>query len=156
MRRARCARSSRVREVAFFFYGTLMDHDMLSEVLGRRIPPRTLLAARLPGYRRAAVRGAAYPIILPQRGASVRGVILRRVRPVERSRLCAHEGDRYEPVCAMAELPGKRRARVFLFKSKPGAYTITSGPWSFATWRLRRKRLQIATLTKDPLALPPS
>ena len=156
MRRARCARSSRVREAAFFFYGTLMDRDLLSEVLGRRIPLRALLPARLPGYRRAAVRGAAYPIILPQRGASVRGVILRRVRPVKRSRLCAYEGDGYEPVCAMAELPGKRRARVFLFKSKPGAYTVTSRPCSFATWRLRHKRLEIAAITKDSLALPAS
>jgi gamma-glutamyl AIG2-like cyclotransferase len=135
MRRARCARLSRVREAAFFFYGTLMDRDLLAEVLRRRIPPHALLPARLPGYRRVAMRGAAYPVVLPQRGASVRGVILARVTPIERARLCAYEGDGYELVPAMAELPRKRRARVLLFKPKPGAFTPTTKPWSLARWR---------------------
>ena len=135
MRRALCARLSQGREAAFFLYGTLMDCGTLSEVLGRRVPPRALVAARLPGYRRAAVRGAAYPVVLFQRGASVSGVILARVTPIERARLCAYEGDGYELVPAMAELPGKRQARVLLFKPKPGAYTATTRPSSLARWR---------------------
>jgi hypothetical protein len=36
---------------AFFFYGTLMDRDLLSKVVGRRVWPRALKPARLPGYR---------------------------------------------------------------------------------------------------------
>jgi Gamma-glutamyl cyclotransferase, AIG2-like len=155
MKRARCARLSREREAAFFFYGTLMDCNLLSGVLGRRVAPRALLPARLLNHRRAAVRGAAYPVVLFRRGASVRGVVLRRVKPTERVRLCAYEGDGYGPVCAMVELPGERRVQVFLFKPKPGAYTISSRPWSLGTWRLHYKRLEIAPLTKDFLAAPP-
>jgi gamma-glutamyl AIG2-like cyclotransferase len=155
MRRARCARLSQARDVAFFFYGTLMDRDLLSEVLGRPVPPRALLPARLLNHSRAAVRGAAYPVVLFRRGASVRGVVLRRVKPTERVRLCAYEGDGYGSVCAMAELPGERRVQVFLFKPKPGAYTISSRPWSLATWRLHYKRLEVAPLAKDFLAAPP-
>jgi hypothetical protein len=142
MRRARCARLSPGRDVAFFFYGTLIDRDLLSEVLRRRVARRALLPARLRGYRRAAVHGANYPVVLAQRGATVRGVVLRRVKPAERARLSAYEGDGYEQVCALAELPRRGRAQVLLFKPKPGAYAVTTRPWSLASWRLHRNRRQ--------------
>jgi hypothetical protein len=139
MRPAPCVRLSRARETAFFFYGTLMDRDSLSEALGRWVAPRALRPARLLGRRRAAVRGASYPVVVSQRGTVVKGVILRGVRPTEQARLSAYEGDGYELERALAELPGQRRVRVFLFKPKPRAYTIASKPWSLSGWRLLNK-----------------
>jgi len=138
MRRARCVHSSRVREAAFFFYGTLMQREVLSKVLGRRVWPRMLTPARLAGYRRVAVRGASYPVVLPQRGASVMGLILQSVTRAERARLCAYEGDGYELASAVAELPAKRRRLVFLFRPKLGALTVTRKPWSLSRWRLHQ------------------
>ena len=41
----------------FFFYGTLMDRDLLSLVLGRRVEQRTLKPALLRGYRGSALKG---------------------------------------------------------------------------------------------------
>src|SRR5215472_14361093 len=75
-RRARCARSSPVRKAAFFFYGTLLDLDMLSTVLEQRVWPHSLVPAVLRGHRRKGVRGANYPVVMRQRRASVDGVIL--------------------------------------------------------------------------------
>ena len=97
-----------MREGAFFFYGTLMDHDLLSAVLRRRVWPRALAPAVLRGYRRSSAQGASYPVVLRRRGASVAGVILCGVSTAETARLFAYEGDGYELACAVAELPGWR------------------------------------------------
>jgi Gamma-glutamyl cyclotransferase, AIG2-like len=152
MRPARCVRLLRGHETAFFFYGTLMDRDSLSEALGRWVAPRALRPARLLGRRRAAVRGASYPVVVSQRGTVVKGVILRGVRPTEQARLSAYEGDGYELERALAELPGQRRVRVFLFKPKPGAYTVTGRPWTLARWRLHHKPSEMRVVAETSLA----
>jgi len=129
-----------VRKAAFFFYGTLMDRDLLSAVMGRRVWPRVLAPAVLRGYRRRNVQGASYPIVQRQRDASIRGVILDRVGTVEQARLSAYEGDGYELALALAELPRRRCRRVFLFVPRRGAYVVSNRPWTFASWRRRHKR----------------
>ena len=129
-----------MRKTAFFFYGTLMDRDMLSAVLERRVWPRSLVPVVLRGHRRKGVRGANYPVVLRQRRASVDGVILDGVGTVEQARLSGYEGDGYELVLALAEPPRRRCRRVFLFAPRRGAYVVSNRPWSFASWRLRHKR----------------
>jgi len=129
-----------VRRAAFFFYGTLMDRDLLSAVLGRRMWPRSLVPAVLRGHRCKGVRGANYPVVLRQRRAAVDGVILDGVGTVDQARLSAYEGDGYELVQALAELPRRRCRRVFLFAPRRGAYVVSNRPWTFAGWRLRHKK----------------
>jgi hypothetical protein len=121
----------------FFFYGTLMDRDLLSAVLGRRVWPRALAPAVLRGYRRSSVHGASYPVVLPQRGGLVAGVILCGVSVVESARLSAYEGDGYELVRTLA---GEPLRTVLLFKPKPGFFDATPRRWTLAGWRLRHKR----------------
>ena len=43
----------------FFFYGTLLDHDVTALVLGRRLPPAAFVPASLLGPRAAAGQGRA-------------------------------------------------------------------------------------------------
>jgi hypothetical protein len=123
-----------------------MDHDLLSAVLGRRISPHALIPARVGGYRRLAVCGAVYPVVLSRRGASVSGLILEGVSSAERDRLCAYEGDGYQLERALAEIPGKPLKRVLLFKPKPGEHVLLSKPWSLARWRLREKSTEMKAL----------
>jgi hypothetical protein len=122
---------------AFFFYGTLMDRDLLSQVLERRVWPRALKQAQLPGYRRRAVRGAGYPVVLRHRGASVSGVILAGVTCAQRTRLSGYEGEGYVLVRALA---GDPLRAVLLFTPRPGAHIAAPTPWSLVGWRLRHKR----------------
>jgi Gamma-glutamyl cyclotransferase, AIG2-like len=129
-----------VRKGAFFFYGTLMDRDLLSAVLGRRIWPHALRPAVLCGYRRSSVRGASYPVVLRQRGASVTGAILCGVGTAETARLCSYEGDGYEIGQALAGQPHHGARRVLVFRPRRGGYTVSSRPWHFPGWRLRHKR----------------
>jgi len=129
-----------VRKAAFFFYGTLLDRDMLSTVLEQRVWPRSLVPAVLRGHLRKGVRGVNYPVVVRQRRASVDGVILDGVGAVEQVRLSAYESDGYELVQVLAELPRRRCTRVFIFAPRLGAYVVSNRPWSFAGWRLRYKR----------------
>ena len=48
----------------YFFYGTLMDRDVLNIVSGLNLAPARLRPARLPGYRRVRVQDVQYPAVL--------------------------------------------------------------------------------------------
>jgi Gamma-glutamyl cyclotransferase, AIG2-like len=58
----------------FFFYGTLLDRDVMALVLGRRLPPAAYAAAVLRGHARRRAKGASYPTLMrdPQRMCPVR------------------------------------------------------------------------------------
>jgi|HubBroStandDraft_6_1064221.scaffolds.fasta_scaffold4209316_1 hypothetical protein len=72
-----------------FFYGTLMDRELLSRVFGRRVPARALRPARLDGWRRVAVRGCGYLVLVCCPRARVAGVVVDRLSAAERDRLSA-------------------------------------------------------------------
>jgi len=122
----------------FFFYGTLMDIDLLSGVLGRPITPSALAPALLRGYHRSAVHGADYPVVLSDPEAWVEGVVLAGVSVAERDRLVRYEGKNYELSRASAEFPDRPPRLVSFFEPKPGAFAVTGEPWSLAGWRNER------------------
>jgi hypothetical protein len=93
----------------------------------------------LHGYRRRGVRGAGYPVVLPERGATVKGIILDSVTAADRDRLSAYEGDGFVLVHGRAGPPGGTLRRVLFFKPRPGALTVIQRSWSTAGWRLLNK-----------------
>jgi Gamma-glutamyl cyclotransferase, AIG2-like len=138
----------------FFFYGTLMDPDLLSGVLGRRIAPSALISALLRGYRRSAVRGANYPVVVRDEGAWVEGMVLSGVTIAERDHLVRYEGENYVLACALAEFPERPPEPVLFFEPRPGAVAATGEPWSLARWRLRDKSSAMKMFA-DPAAARP-
>ena len=60
----------------YFFYGTLMDRDVLNIVSGLNLAPARLRPARLPGYRRVRVQDVQYPAVLRFEGYSVEGCVV--------------------------------------------------------------------------------
>ena len=60
----------------FFFYGTLLDHDVTALVLGRRLPPAAFMPASLPGHARRRVKSATYPIVVRDPRGEVPGAIV--------------------------------------------------------------------------------
>jgi gamma-glutamylcyclotransferase (GGCT)/AIG2-like uncharacterized protein YtfP len=71
-----------------FAYGTLMCEDIMTALIGRRLPAK---AATLWDYRRYAVRRADYPGVVACAGASVRGLLYRNL-----TAMCWHHLDRFE------------------------------------------------------------
>ncbi|KAF2232420.1 hypothetical protein EV356DRAFT_505389 [Viridothelium virens] len=86
-----------------FFYGTLMSPAILQRVIQNpsiALPSShtTASPALLPGFRRHRVRHADYPAILPSkdRGACVRGTLVRGLSAADMVRLDYFEGTEYE------------------------------------------------------------
>lgn len=78
-----------------FVYGTLMDADVRSLVIGRPLEPAQLKPAVLKHMRRVYIAGRLYPMIVPRRGAAVDGLLLTALTDEDYARLDAFEGADY-------------------------------------------------------------
>ncbi|KAI8074039.1 Butirosin biosynthesis, BtrG-like protein [Gongronella butleri] len=93
---------------AAFFYGTLMSHVVIGDVLcGKHAPAAlksqklnnlTLLPATLHRAKRFAVKHASYPGVLPtdDDNDQVLGLVCTGLTPADVRRLDDYEGDEYE------------------------------------------------------------
>ena len=124
--------------MAFFFFGTLMDRDVLEQVLARPVDDRELSAARLPGYRRVRTACALYPMLVPDPGGVVEGVVLREASARDEARIRHFEADEYVDRWMPVSLPpgGTRRVRVFFALAELGE---TDEPWDLARWAAEHK-----------------
>lgn len=125
------------RDLPYFFFGTLMDDEVLGVVLGRA--PQTLRAepARLDGYRRLRVSGEAYPTLRPAAGAVCDGRLVWDLTAREVARVAFYEGEDYR----LRELPVSRSdgtvQRALVFAGDQGL--ATEGEWDPARWRVAGK-----------------
>ena len=78
-----------------FFYGTLMDLDVLTYVLGRPVDLDDLQPAALAGFGRFYARGASYPVLRPLAGGMVEGRLLRRATRRDIARVNHYESGEY-------------------------------------------------------------
>jgi gamma-glutamylcyclotransferase (GGCT)/AIG2-like uncharacterized protein YtfP len=126
------------RHLDCFFYGTLMDGDVLGAVIGR--PASTVLrqGAFVEGYRRVYRRGASYPILVPMPGGRIDGVLASGLHPADLARLIAFEGSDYDLVKVPVQVVrrGPTKAMIFMAKSE-----VMGSPeeWTLATWTRRHK-----------------
>ncbi len=136
---------------AFFFYGTLIDVDVLHAVVGRPIPRAARRLAEVHGWQRIVRAGASYPLLLPEESGRVDGVLVSGLGSTDVARLIHFEGDDYR----LDELPvrprggGVVRARVFL--PQPGI-PATAEVWSLNAWQRRHKRRYLARLRRRGIA----
>src|SRR5262245_16383987 len=79
----------------FFFYGTLLDRDVMALVLGRRLPPAAYAAAVLRGHARRRAKGASYPTLMRDPAAYVPGAVVGGLSSRDVARLSAFEGPGY-------------------------------------------------------------
>ena len=130
----------------YFFYGSLMDPDVLSAVAGELIAPARLLPARLPGFARLHARNSVYALIVvaPDEAEGVEGVLVQGLSAAAVRRLARFEGAAYmamkRPVVTAT---GQREAFVFI-STRPGR--ASSKAWDFESWRRRHKRRLLRAL----------
>jgi hypothetical protein len=122
----------------FFFFGTLMDTDVLSLVIGRTVSADMLKPAHLDGFRRVCVQGASYPVIVADEDGMVDGVIMAGISPQECEALEAYEGKGYRVVTSMVDGRAERR-EVLMFEPVDGSFTATDEEWELAQWQRRDK-----------------
>lgn len=127
-----------------FFFGTLMDPDILGLVIGRPIDPRALEPARLPGFRRVRVEGASYPMLVPDQAAGVEGRLWYGGGAEERARLDAYEGPAYRLEPVVVETTSGERVTALVYQVVPGSLRSSEEPWELAAWQARFKPLYLA------------
>ncbi|MCW5751558.1 MAG: gamma-glutamylcyclotransferase [Alphaproteobacteria bacterium] len=120
----------------YFFYGTLMDPDVLGRVLGRAVRREQRLPAQLLGFRRFRARHGSYPILVA--GAQedvVDGLLVSGLGAADGARLLAYEGPGYDLVEMEVTLSadGRRlKAMVFLPNER---LAPSDRDWDLARWQ---------------------
>ncbi|MEX2451579.1 MAG: gamma-glutamylcyclotransferase family protein [Rhodospirillales bacterium] len=126
----------------FFFYGTLMDDDVLSRVVGRRLPPASIESASLLGYKRVYADKALYPVLVPFEGGWTDGHLVGGLAPVELERIFAFEDEGY--VAQLMAVSGVRSGEAQALVFMPGSdMKITSRAWHYDEWRRHHKGLYL-------------
>lgn len=121
-----------------FFFGTLLDADVLALVLGREPPAADRQAATLRGYRRLTVADETYPVLHPQPGASVTGTVIDQLDEEQVRRACFFEDDEFELRPQRVELAtgGDAEALTFMPTVK---LELSDQPWELAAWQAEHK-----------------
>ena len=130
----------------FFFYGTLIEPEILHAVLRRAVHPARRRNAVLRGYRRVYRKGASpTPSSSPMRHPTSKELSVPALTAPDVALLTAYEGPEYE-IC---ELPvrlsgnGFVRAKVFLPRAACEASRV---PWTLEEWQRRYRRTFVRRL----------
>ncbi len=123
----------------YFFYGTLMDKDVLARVVGRPVPPARMEAAVVEGYRRLYVAGAWYPMLVPAPGGRVEGRLVSAIDARAAARIAQFESDAYALEALPVRAARRGAVRALTFMARPGV-VAASEEWDLASWRRCHKR----------------
>jgi hypothetical protein len=113
----------------FFFFGTLMDIDVLSRVIARPVVRAELDEALLWGYRRHAARNAPYPVLRPHRARHVKGWLFQPQSLDERARIDHFEAEEYVPAIRRVQ-QGTRMVAVNCYLDLDDAFDVVDEDWS--------------------------
>lgn len=113
---------------ALFVYGTLLDEDVFSAVLGRAPPT---VPAVLAGFRRHPVAHTAYPAIVVDADHTVSGHLVHDLSATELRRLDGFEGGDYQRVVVTVTTSDGRQhpANVYVWRADPAR--LVDATWSF-------------------------
>jgi len=132
----------------FFFYGTLMDADVLAAVIGRRIGPARIRDAVLDGFRRVYRRGASYPILLDDPEGRVDGVIVSDLTAADATRLDEFEGSEYRRAARAVAVPGEGTVEAQVYLTRPGV-PASGQTWDLETWKRRHRAAYLARVRRS-------
>lgn len=137
----------------FFFYGTLIDPEVRTAVMGRdAVDGSTVAPAVVHGWRAVFVQGRPYPAAMPRRGHDLRGILVDGVPERLMPRLSAYEGPEYVARIVKVETVGHvSDGDAFVFVAGPEC-RLSASPWRFADWERRHKRRFLAGVRASRLA----
>ena len=137
----------------FFFYGTLLDRDVMALVIGRRLPPRAFVPASLPGHARRRAKGASYPIVVRDPRGEVPGAVVGGLSARDVARLSAYEGPGYRVVPLRCGSAGAL-ITVSVFEPLESHLQPSGELWDLALWQRRAKRAFVGRLRRAFSARP--
>ena len=124
--------------MAYFFFGTLVDRDVLAAVLDRPVGDDELSRAWLHGYRRVRAAGASYPILVPAPGVVVGGVVFQPRHARDDVRIRHFEDGEYAERWLLVRLTGGRQLVTRVFFALEGLQP-TDESWDVEAWARTHK-----------------
>lgn len=123
-----------------FFFGTLMDSEIRTIVMGRDVDPDRIQPAIAQGFRRVFVAGRHYPMLLKHSSGWVEGTLVSGVDQHRLHRLQVYEGWEYalRPIQVQTKAGHKVMAHVFMC---PPGIDADPRPWTLEGWQRRHKRV---------------
>ena len=139
----------------FFFYGTLIDPEILDAMLRRPVDRIRRRAAVLEGYRCVYRRGACYPVLVPETTARVAGTVVAALTSRDVALLRLYEGPDYDIHEMSVRLSGWRfqRVRANAFLPGPGC-EATSEIWTLEDWQKRFRQTFVRRVRRHRRANP--
>lgn len=127
---------------SFFFYGSLMDREMLEAVIDRGSSHLSFTRGALDGFVAELARGYTFPTLVPRTGSTVEGLVAHGLHDRDVERIAYFEDTEYTPVSQkIATDAGHVAAKVFMST----ASLVSSGErWDFMHWRQHHKPLLVA------------
>ncbi len=122
----------------YFFFGTLMDLDVLGLVLDRPADPEALVPARLPGYRRLRILRDSFPILVEDPAAAVDGLVFTTASAEEDARILFFEDYDYDLAPCRPVLPDGRIVEATFCGAESGVLA-SEEPWELERWAERHK-----------------
>src|SRR5262245_61619493 len=126
----------------FFFFGSLMDRQVLALVIGRAIDELRIEAATIHGFACRRVRDESFPILVPLSGGRAEGVLVTGLTEADIAPLQFYEGQDYVLVALPVECGGEQlSAQVFL---PTGRLEGEETHWDFDSWVKAERGLFLA------------
>ncbi|MSO74020.1 MAG: gamma-glutamylcyclotransferase [Alphaproteobacteria bacterium] len=124
-------------DLPYFFFGTLMDDEVLAIVLGRGLAQLHTEPARLDGFRRLRVKGESYPTLRSGSGWHVDGLLVWDLEAPELARTAFFEGEEYRPIEQTVVRGDGVVERALVFISSYGV--PTEGDWDPISWHAKER-----------------
>lgn len=130
----------------FFFYGSLMDRELLEAVLGRPATDLSFTTGWLDGYVAETALGYTFPTLIERRGERVDGIVARGLTQADIDRIAYFEDTEYSAVVVdVSTAESDVSAQAYMATA---SLKTTGKAWAFDKWKKEHKPLLLAVTRK--------
>ncbi len=130
----------------FFFYGSLMDLELLEAVIDRKAGHLAFRPGWLTGYVAETAHGYTFPTLVERPHGRVNGLITHGLTEDDVARIAYFEDTEYAPTTVdVTTAETDIAAQVFMATT---SLRSTGEPWDFTHWRRHHKPLLVAVTRK--------
>ena len=126
----------------FFFYGSLMDLELLEAVIDRSSAHLSFTPGWLDDHAAETARSYTFPTLVPRVGSRTHGLVTSGLSADDVARISYFEDTEYAPVAVKAgTAAGSVRAHVYMSTT---SLASSGEAWAFEHWRQHHKPVLVA------------